>query len=494
MPQPTAAFILMVQGTTSDAGKSAFVTGLCRVLQRRGYRVAPFKSQNMALNSAVSAEGGEIGRAQAVQAQACRIAPSIHMNPVLLKPSTDIGAQVIVQGKVFANMEAQVYHHHKPALLAKVLESFHYLTERYEAVIIEGAGSPAEINLRDRDIANMGFAEEADVPVIIIADIDKGGVFAHLYGTLALLSPSEQARVKGFVINRFRGDISLLQSGLEWLEQTTGKPVFGVLPYLHNLHLEAEDAISAAQITGETQLNVVVPVLTRTSNHNDFDALRAHPQVNLQFVAQGQPWPQADLVIIPGTKSVRDDLAFIRHNGWDNEIARHLRYGGKVIGICGGYQILGQTIRDPQGLEGPAGSSDGLGFLPVHTTLEPEKQLKSVQGTLQLPGQTECPITGYEIHLGHTEHPEQQSVIQCDDGSREGCISPDGQVIGTYWHGLFDHPQACQHWLHWAGLAHAERVDIEQLRDTAIDRIADAIEAHIDLEALLHCKPQGSCS
>ncbi|MGL5628259.1 MAG: cobyric acid synthase, partial [Plesiomonas shigelloides] len=210
MPQPTAAFTLMVQGTTSDAGKSAFVTGLCRVLQRRGYRVAPFKSQNMALNSAVSAEGGEIGRAQAVQAQACRIAPSIHMNPVLLKPSTDIGAQVIVQGKVFANMEAQVYHHHKPALLAKVLESFHYLTERYEAVIIEGAGSPAEINLRDRDIANMGFAEEADVPVIIIADIDKGGVFAHLYGTLALLSPSEQARVKGFVINRFRGDISLL--------------------------------------------------------------------------------------------------------------------------------------------------------------------------------------------------------------------------------------------------------------------------------------------
>lgn len=494
MPQPTTAFTLMVQGTTSDAGKSAFVTGLCRVLQRRGCRVAPFKSQNMALNSAVSAEGGEIGRAQAVQAQACRIPPSIHMNPVLLKPSTDIGAQVIVQGKVFANMEAQVYHHHKPALLAKVLESFHYLTDRYDAVIIEGAGSPAEINLRDRDIANMGFAEEADVPVIIIADIDKGGVFAHLYGTLALLSPSEQARVKGFVINRFRGDISLLHSGLEWLENTTGKPVFGVLPYLHNLHLEAEDAISAAQITGETQLNVVVPVLTRTSNHNDFDALRAHPQVNLQFVAQGQPWPKADLVIIPGTKSVRDDLAFIRHNGWDNEIARHLRYGGKVIGICGGYQILGQTIRDPQGLEGSAGSSHGLGFLPVHTTLAPEKQLKSVQGTLQLPSQTECPITGYEIHLGQTEHSEQQSVIQCNDGSREGCISPDGQVIGTYWHGLFDHPQACQHWLHWAGLAHAERVDIEQLRDTAIDRIADAIEAHIDLEALLQCKPLGPCS
>ncbi|MGL4269370.1 MAG: cobyric acid synthase, partial [Plesiomonas sp.] len=361
MSDHTAAFTLMVQGTTSDAGKSAFVTGLCRVLQRRGYRVAPFKSQNMALNSAVSAEGGEIGRAQAVQAQACRIPPSIHMNPVLLKPSTDVGAQVIVQGKVFANMEAQVYHHHKPALLAKVLESFHYLTDHYEAVIIEGAGSPAEINLRDRDIANMGFAEEADVPVIIIADIDKGGVFAHLYGTLALLSPSEQARVKGFVINRFRGDITLLHSGLAWLEQTTGKPVFGVLPYLHNLHLEAEDAISAAQITGETQLNVVVPVLTRTSNHNDFDALRAHPQVNLQFVAQGQAWPAADLVIIPGTKSVRDDLAFIRQNGWDHEIAHHLRYGGKVIGICGGYQILGQTIHDPQGLEGPAGSSQGLG-------------------------------------------------------------------------------------------------------------------------------------
>ncbi|MGL4600736.1 MAG: cobyric acid synthase [Plesiomonas sp.] len=480
------AFTLMVQGTTSDAGKSAFVTGLCRVLQRRGFAVAPFKSQNMALNSAVSKEGGEIGRAQAVQAQACNIEPSIHMNPVLLKPNTDIGAQVIVQGKVFANMDAMVYHHHKPELLGKVLESFHILTNQYDAVIIEGAGSPAEINLRDRDIANMGFAEEADVPVIIIADIDKGGVFAHLYGTLALLSESEQQRVKGFIINRFRGDITLLHSGLDWLEQKTGKKVFGVLPYLHNLHLEAEDAINAQQNTNETtQLNIVIPVLTRTSNHNDFDALRAHPQVNVQFVAQGQPWPAADLVILPGTKSVRDDLTFLQQNGWDKALEKHLRYGGKVLGICGGYQMLGEWIHDPKGLEGHAGSSKGLGLLPVSTTLETEKQLKTVQGTLHLPQQNPCPITGYEIHLGKTEHPTNHSVIHNDNGQQDGCISQDQQIIGTYWHGLFDHPQACQHWLQWAGLHNAATIDIFALHEVAINRIADAIEEHIDLDALL---------
>ncbi|MGL6116811.1 cobyric acid synthase, partial [Plesiomonas sp.] len=314
----------------------------------------------------------------------------------------------------------------------------------------------------------------------------KGGVFAHLYGTLALLSESEQQRVKGFIINRFRGDITLLHSGLDWLEQKTGKKVFGVLPYLHNLHLEAEDAINAQQNTNETtQLNIVIPVLTRTSNHNDFDALRAHPQVNVQFVAQGQPWPAADLVILPGTKSVRDDLTFLQQNGWDKALEKHLRYGGKVLGICGGYQMLGEWIHDPKGLEGHAGSSKGLGLLPVSTTLETEKQLKTVQGTLHLPQQNPCPITGYEIHLGKTEHPTNHSVIHNDNGQQDGCISQDQQIIGTYWHGLFDHPEACQHWLQWAGLHNAATVDIFALHEVAINRIADAIEEHIDLDALL---------
>ncbi|MGF1756034.1 cobyric acid synthase, partial [Vibrio makurazakiensis] len=295
---------LMVQGTTSDAGKSVLVAGLCRVLARKGIKVAPFKPQNMALNSAVTPDGGEIGRAQAVQAQACNLLPSIHMNPVLLKPNSDTGAQVILQGKAITNMDATGYHDYKKVAMDTVLDSFSKLTAEYDSVMIEGAGSPAEINLRANDIANMGFAEEADVPVIIIADIDRGGVFAHLFGTLALLSESEQARVKGFVINRFRGDISLLQSGLDWLEEKTGKPVIGVLPYLHGFNLEAEDAITSEQVQGSSvKLNVVVPVLTRISNHTDFDALRLNPDINLRYVGKGESLSHADLIIIPGSKS-----------------------------------------------------------------------------------------------------------------------------------------------------------------------------------------------
>ena len=379
---------LMVQGTTSDAGKSALVTALCRWLTRHDVKVAPFKPQNMALNSAVTSDGGEIGRAQEVQARACRIDPLTDMNPVLLKPASDTGAQVIIQGHAIGTQDAVEYHDYKSRARTAVLDSFERLSQSFECVIVEGAGSPAEINLRDNDIANMGFAEAVDCPVILVADIDRGGVFAHLVGTLKLLSESEQARVAGFVINRFRGDISLLQSGLDWLENYTGKPVLGVLPYLHGLYLEAEDAINNKQICDVDSptklLKIVIPVLPRISNHTDFDALRLHPQVDLTLVGPDMPIPPADLIILPGSKSVRNDLQWLREQGWDAAIARHLRYGGKLIGICGGYQMLGEAIHDPAGVEGNTGSSYGLGYLSLQTTLEPEKQLRNVSGHLTL--------------------------------------------------------------------------------------------------------------
>ncbi|HIF9384884.1 TPA: cobyric acid synthase [Photobacterium damselae] len=476
---------IMVQGTTSDAGKSVLVAGLCRVLARKGIAVAPFKSQNMALNSAVTQDGGEIGRAQAVQAQACRIEPTVDMNPVLLKPNTDIGAQVIVQGKALADMDAVGYHNYKKVVMGPIMDSFAKLQAQYQTVVIEGAGSPAEINLRENDVANMGFAEKADVPVIIIADIDRGGVFAHLYGTLALLSESEQNRVKGFVINRFRGDIKLLESGLDWLEQKTGKPVLGVLPYLHGLMLEAEDAINSQQVESTTDqpLRVAVPVLTRVSNHTDFDPLRMHPQVNLMLVGKGEPLPPCDLVIIPGTKNVRDDLAYLKEQGWDQQIQRHLRLGGKLMGICGGYQMLGQTIADPLGIEGKAGESQGLGYLDVTTVLEQEKQLKQVSGTLMLPNQASVPVRGYEIHAGVTIGVQVDAPIQLESGL-DGQLGVDNQVFGTYLHGIFERQEACDAILSWAGLEATQTPDFDQIREQGIDRVADTIEQYLDLEAL----------
>ncbi|MDO6498018.1 cobyric acid synthase [Photobacterium sanguinicancri] len=481
--QPTIKAV-MVQGTTSDAGKSVLTAGLCRVLARKGINVAPFKSQNMALNSAVTKDGGEIGRAQAVQAQACRIEPTVHMNPVLLKPNTDIGAQIIVQGKAITDMDAVSYHGYKKVVMGSVMESFAILQKEHETVVIEGAGSPAEINLRENDIANMGFAEEADIPVIIIADIDRGGVFAHLYGTLALLSESEQARVKGFVINRFRGDVKLLESGLDWLEEKTGKPVLGVLPYLHGLMLEAEDAINSQQVeAAEQQLNVVVPVLTRVSNHTDFDPLRMHPQVNLQFVGKGQPFPAADLIIIPGTKSVRSDLAFLREQGWDKNIERHLRLGGKVMGICGGYQMLGQQIADPEGIEGPAGESNGLGYLATQTVLAKNKQLKQTTGTLTMPNQLTVPVRGYEIHAGVTSGITDDAPVQLIDGP-DGQFGIENQVFGTYLHGIFEQQEACDAILSWAGLEATQTPDFDAMREQGIDRVADTLEQYMDLGKL----------
>ncbi|MGJ3441823.1 cobyric acid synthase [Pseudomonas sp. Je.1.5.c] len=470
---------LMVQGTTSDAGKSTLVTALCRWLLRQGIAVVPFKPQNMALNSAVTADGGEIGRAQAVQAQACRLAPHTDMNPVLLKPNSDTGAQVIIHGRAVTSMNAVAYHDYKAIAMQAVLASHQRLAAAYPVVMVEGAGSPAEINLRAGDIANMGFAEAVDCPVILVADINRGGVFAHLVGTLELLSASEQARVKGFVINRFRGDIALLQPGLDWLEQRTGKPGLGVLPYVTDLHLEAEDAIDVRQPSKAAQvLKVIVPVLPRISNHTDFDPLRLHPQVDLQFIGPGEPIPPADLIILPGSKSVRADLAQLRERGWDSAIARHLRYGGKLIGICGGLQMLGGQVRDPLGLEGPPGTSAGLGLLDYVTELEAEKQLRNVCGTLQL---EQSAVAGYEIHAGVTRGPAlEQPAVHLADGRCDGAISADGQILATYLHGLFEGSQSCAALLRWAGLQAVQSIDYEALRERDIERLADLIEQHLD--------------
>jgi len=390
---------LMIQGTTSDAGKSVMVAGLCRVLKRRGFNVVPFKPQNMALNSAVTEDGGEIGRAQAVQAQAAGLEPHSDMNPVLLKPNTDIGAQVIIQGRALAEFDARDYHDYKPRAMKAVLDSHQRLSDRFDVVLVEGAGSPAEINLRDRDIANMGFAESVDCPVLLVADIDRGGVFAHLVGTLELLSPSERDRVRGFIINRFRGDVGLLKPGLDWLEKRTGKPVIGVVPYLQGLHLEAEDALPREYTRGGSaeSLRVIAPALPRISNHTDFDPLRLHPEIDFQFIGPHQTIPPADLIILPGSKCVPGDLAWLREQGWEVAIAKHLRYGGKLLGICGGFQMLGEKVHDPLGIEGEPATHSGLGWLEMETKLHAEKQLHRVTGTLWKEGTS---ISGYEIHAG----------------------------------------------------------------------------------------------
>lgn len=472
--------VLMIQGTTSDAGKSALVTGLCRVLARRGLRVAPFKPQNMALNSAVTIDGGEIGRAQALQALAAGVEPHTDMNPILLKPNTDTGSQVIVQGHSVGNMDARSYHDYKLIAKQAVLDSYNRLQEQYDVVLVEGAGSPAEINLREKDIANMGFAEAVDAPVLLIADIDRGGIFAHLVGTLELLSNSERQRVKCMVINRFRGDPALLQPGIDWLEEKTSTPVTGVLPYLHGLHLEGEDSLSRQDSTASSNnaLNIIVPALPRLSNHTDFDPLKLHPQVNLHYIHAGVIIPAADLIILPGSKSVHADLAWLRKHGWVDAINKHLRYGGRVLGICGGYQMLGKAIHDLQGLEGEAGSYSGLGLLDIQTSLEVNKQMRNVTGTLLADGSK---ISGYEIHAGITTGPGLQQAFAQLDTYSDGAISADKKIIGTYLHGLFESSDACQSLLSWAGLEDIHHADYHQHREADINRLADAVEQHLDM-------------
>lgn len=505
--------VLMVQGTTSDAGKSTLVAGLCRVFADAGVNVAPFKPQNMALNSAVTDDGGEIGRAQALQAVAAKVPTQVDFNPILLKPNSDTGAQVIIHGRAISNMEAQTYHDYKTVAMEAVLESHQRLARAFDLLMVEGAGSPAEINLRENDIANMGYAEAVDCPVIIIADIDKGGVFAHLVGTLELLSETEQARVKGFVINRFRGDMSLLQSGLDWLEQKTGKPVLGVLPYVHDLSLDAEDAISLANPVEQAKVCIAVLLLPHISNHTDFDSLRLHPEVDLQYIRMGEAIPATDLVIIPGSKNVIADLAFLKQQQWQVQLNQHLRYGGKVLGICGGFQMLGQYINDPLSIESSQGSIQGLQLAEFSTELTIEKSLTQVSARVntqalfesssptaslnQVTGSTvdkgtgHIAIHGYEIHCGYStgdalsspfvtfsEHP--QGRLQ------DGFISDDKQIVGTYLHGLFDDTQATLSMLQWVSGKQeiSSAINLAEHRETQLNRFADICREHLDIEQI----------
>ncbi|WP_144821107.1 cobyric acid synthase [Marinobacter piscensis] len=480
---------LMIQGTTSDAGKTTVVAALCRWLARQGVSVAPFKPQNMALNSAITVDGGEIGRSTALQALACGVEPHSDMNPVLLKPQSDCGAQVILRGQVHGNMEALDYHAYKAEAMSAVMEAWRSLSERYDVIIAEGAGSPAEVNLRANDIANMGFAEAADCPVLLVGDIDRGGVFAQLVGTLELISHSEQTRTAGFIINRFRGDISLLEPGLDWLTERTGKPVMGVLPYLHGLVVDSEDSIGTSGTSEAGALNVIVPVLPRISNHNDFDPLRLHPGVNLRFVGPDQPIPAADLIILPGSKSTRTDIVWLHSQGWAQAIRKHLRYGGKVFGLCGGFQMLGEQVDDPDGLEGDAGSAGGLGLLEMTTTMVAGKQLRNVKGTLAFQtdraGGDGAVFSGYEMHNGVSQGEAFARPLGQIDGKPEGAISADRQIAGTYVHGIFDEPAACDALLEWAGLDHAgTAVDYQQHRLEQLERLADQVEQCLDTDWL----------
>jgi len=478
------ATAIMIQGATSDAGKTAFVVGLCRLLARQGYSVAPFKPQNMALNSAVTEDGGEIGRAQALQAKACGIPALTDMNPILLKPNSDTGSQVIVQGQAIGNMDAKSYHSYKPSVLKAVLESYTRLTQQYDIIIIEGAGSPAEINLREHDIANMGFAEAINCPVILIADIERGGVFAHLLGTLEILSASERNRMIGFVINRFRGDKEILQPGVDWLQKKCNKPVLGVLPYLHDLHLEAEDSLnitSATLANHELFLKVVIPKLPKISNHTDFDALRLHPQIDLQFISENGNIPAADIIILPGSKSVQSDLQWLLNNGWKEHLLKHCRYGGKLIGICGGFQMLGMEIQDPDAIESDAGSCAGLELLDIITVLQKQKTLKNKTGKLILNNAT---VSGYEIHSGISTGNALNNPAVFFEDTTDGVLTDDGVILGTYLHGLFDSESAITAILQWAGLEKPVKSNYPQKCEDGINRLADVVEECIDMELI----------
>ena len=476
---------LMIQGCTSDAGKSTLVAALCRLLHRQGYSVAPFKPQNMALSAAVSVDGGEIGRAQATQALACGLAPHSDMNPVLLKPTSDRKAQVIIRGKSIGHLDALDYHHYKTTAKTAVLEAWQSLTSQYDICLVEGAGSPAEINLRDNDIANMGFAEAVDIPVILIADIDRGGVFAHIIGTLACLSESEQARIKGFVINRFRGDIALLQSGLDWLEAKTGKPVLGVLPYLMDLKLDEEDAVRRPSHADAARLKIRILRLPHISNHSDFTSLLNDPRLDVDYLSIDDAAVDADVLIIPGSKAVMTDLAQLNEHDWRNKMLRHLRYGGKLLAICGGFQMLGRQLLDPKRIEGDRPTMAGLAVFDFATRWQNDKILAQRTGKLW----NGAPINGYEMHQGISSGNglSQRPFATFDDGSTDGAISEDGKIIGTYLHGLFDHPDAYRALLSWMGLTDTsyQAIDHKAQQLAELDRLADMLKAHLDMKKML---------
>ncbi|MEO1503243.1 MAG: cobyric acid synthase [Pseudomonadota bacterium] len=475
--------VLMIQGAGSNVGKSMLVAGLCRAARRRGISVAPFKPQNMSNNAAVTVDGGEIGRAQALQALAAGREPITDMNPVLLKPETDIGAQVVVQGKRVATVKARDYAALKPELLACVLESFDRLRTSAELVLVEGAGSPAEVNLRRGDIANMGFAQAARVPVVLVGDIDRGGVIAQLVGTQAVLDPDDASLVKGFLINKFRGDVSLFDDGYALIEQRTGWRGFGVAPWFSEAHrLPAEDALDIEGLSGDGEVKIVCLGLSRIANFDDLDPLKLHPGVSVRMLRAGDAIPgDADLVIIPGSKSTRGDLAFLRAQGWDVDLMAHHRRGGRVLGLCGGYQMLGKTVRDPDGVEGPPGETPGLGLLDVETVMSPDKRLERVDGRHLDSGTV---ISGYEIHIGRTDGPDRARAFAEIGGVREGAQTSDGRVVGTYLHGVFSEDAFRNVFLEAFGAPPATASYSETV-DQTLDALADHLEAHLDVEGLL---------
>jgi adenosylcobyric acid synthase len=472
----------MIQGTGSDVGKSMIVAGLARVFTRRGLNVRPFKPQNMSNNAAVTADGGEIGRAQALQARAARVPLSVHMNPVLLKPQSDVGSQVIVQGKVFGTARAREYQAMKPKLLGAVLESFGKLAAEADLVLVEGAGSASEVNLRASDIANMGFARAADVPVILLGDIDRGGVIASLVGTKAVIEAADAAMIAGFIVNRFRGDPSLFDDGMTMIAAQTGWKSLGLVPFFEAAYkLPPEDALGLP--TGSSGRGVKIAVLAypRIANFDDFDPLKLEPGVDLVFVRPGEPIPgNADVVILPGSKSTIGDLAYLRAQGWDIDIKAHVRRGGHLLGLCGGYQMLGRTINDPDGVDGSPGTVDGLGLLDITTLMSADKSTTLISGTHCATG---AAIEGYEIHLGRSQGADCARPLLMIDGRSDGAASPDGRVQGTYVHGLFTGDAFRKAWL--ANLGIASTLAYEARIEIALDALADHFETHLDVDQML---------
>jgi adenosylcobyric acid synthase len=473
---------LMIQGTGSDVGKSLIVAGLARAASRRGLRAMPFKPQNMSNNAAVTVDGGEIGRAQALQAQAAGVEPHTDMNPVLLKPESDVGAQIIVQGRRLATMRAREYAAMKPSLMSGVLESFARLKDRADLVIVEGAGSAAEVNLRKADIANMGFARKAGVPVVLVGDIDRGGVIAQIVGTKAVLDPDDAATIAGFIINRFRGDPALFDDGYHLIESRTAWRGFGVLPYFARASdLPAEDALGLAESRKQGKCKIAFLALSRIANFDDLDPLKLEPEVDLVMVRPGQAIPgDARLVIVPGSKSTRGDLAFLRAQGWDIDLAAHHRRGGHVLGVCGGYQMLGQSVADPEGIEGASGQSPGLGLLDVTTVMTPQKTVTRVTASHAATGER---FEAYEIHIGVTEGGDRARPFAILDGAPEGAVSADGRVYGSYLHGLFASDgfrRAFLARLHIPSARQSYRARVED----ALDALAAHLENHLDVDGL----------
>ncbi|GJE17792.1 cobyric acid synthase [Methylobacterium marchantiae] len=476
----------MIQGTGSDVGKSLIVAGLCRAFTQRGLTVRPFKPQNMSNNAAVTADGGEIGRAQALQARASRVAPSIHMNPVLLKPQSETGSQVVVQGRMVGTAKARDFQAWKPRLLASVLESFDHLKAEADLVIVEGAGSASEVNLRKGDIANMGFARATDTPVILLGDIDRGGVIASLVGTRAVIEAEDAAMIAGFIVNRFRGDPTLFADGMRIVAKATGWPALGLVPHFPEAaRLPAEDALGLAgsASSSRTRIRIAVPVLPRIANFDDLDPLRAEPEVEVVLIRPGEAIPgDIALVLLPGSKTTIDDLEALRREGWDVDIHAHLRRGGHVLGLCGGYQMLGRVVSDPHGIEGDPRSVPGLGLLDVDTVMTPLKRLEAVSGRTLA---DDLPFSGYEMHVGDTSGPDAATpLLRFEDGRTDGAVSENGRVCGTYVHGLFADDRQRVAWLARLGAAsdgHSHEGEVERV----LDALARHLEDHVDCDRLL---------